>query len=122
MDVADEIKGLYREYWRAERSGNSEAIASFFTTDGRLIPPGQGPLIGRAKIQQYFEGQGSSDVEADLTHIEVAGGLAWVTGLVRWQDDGQLRHLVFLDVWRQEKDGWQIAACMWNSPDGFVLA
>ena len=122
MDVADEIKGLYREYWRAERSGNSEAIASLYTTDARLIPPGQGPLIGRAEIQQYYEGQGSSDVEADLTHIEVVGELAWVTGLVRWQDDGQLRHLVFLDVWRQEKGGWQIAACMWNSPDGFVLA
>ena len=42
MDVADEIKGLYREYWRAERSGNSEAIASLYTTDARLIPPRTG--------------------------------------------------------------------------------
>ena len=78
--------------------------------------------MGRSQIQQYFEGQRNSGVEADLTHIEVAGKLAWVTGFVSWQDDGQLRHLAFLDVWRQEKDGWQIAACMWNSADGFVLA
>jgi uncharacterized protein (TIGR02246 family) len=122
MDVAEDIRGVYRQYWDAEQSGDSEAIASFYTTDARLIPPGRGPLVGRSEIQQYFEGQRSSGVEADLTHIEVAGKLAWVTGFVSWQDDGQLRQLAFLDVWRQEKDGWQIAACMWNSADGFVLA
>ena len=122
MDATEEIRGLYRQYWDAEQSGDSEAIASFYTTDARLIPPGRGPLEGRSEIQQSFEGQGSSGVEADLSHIEVAGDLAWVTGLVRWQDDGRLKHLAFLDVWRREKHGWRIAACMWNSADGFVLA
>jgi len=118
MDVTEDIRGVYRQYWHAKQSGDSEAIASFYTTDARLIAPGRGPLVGRSEIQQYFEGQRSSGVEAGLAHIEVAGKLAWVTGFLRWQDLGQLRHRAFLDVWRQEKDGWQVAACMFaDLPD-----
>lgn len=122
MDAADEIRDLYRKYLDAQRTGDSEAVASLYTNDAKLIPPGQAPLTGRAEIENYYEGQGSSGVEMDLGHIEVAANLAWVTGLGHWDADGQRRHVAFLDVWRREKDGWQIAACMWNSPDGFVLA
>lgn len=122
MDVTEDIRGVYRQYWHAKESGDSEAIASFYTTDAKMIPSGRGPLVGRSEIQQYFESQRTSGFKAGLAHIEVAGKLAWVTGFLSWQDDGQLRHRAFLDVWRQEKDGWQIAACMWNSADGFVLA
>lgn len=122
MDAADEIRDLYRKYLDAQRTGDSEAVASLYTNDAKLIPPGQAPLTGRAEIENYYEGQGSSGVEMDLSHIEVAANLAWVTGLGHWDADGQRRHVAFLDVWRREKDGWQIAACMWNSPDGFVLA
>lgn len=122
MDAADEIRDLYRKYLVAQRTGDSEAVASLYTNDAKLIPPGQAPLTGRAEIENYYEGQGSSGVEMDLGHIEVAANLAWVTGLGHWDADGQRRHVAFLDVWRREKDGWQIAACMWNSPDGFVLA
>ena len=122
MDAADEIRELYRRYFDAERTGDSEAVASFYTNDAKLVPPGQAPLTGRSEIQKYFEGQGSSGAEIDLSHIEVAADLAWATGLFGWDADGQRRHVAFLDVWRREKDGWHIAACMWNSPDGFVLA
>jgi len=126
VDGADEIRALYREYWAAERSGDAEAIATFYTADARLIPPGQEPLVGPAKIRKYFqksfEGLDRSDVEADLGHIELAGDLAWVTGLAHWQDGSQTKHLAFLDVWRREKGSWRLAACSWNSPNGFILS
>ena len=122
MDASEQIRDLYRQYLDAQRTGDSGVVASFYTTDAKLIPPGRVPMTGRAEIQKHYEGQGSSDVEVELSHIEVAGDLAWVTGLGHWDADGQRRHVAFLDVWRRENDAWQIAACMWNSPDGFVLA
>jgi uncharacterized protein (TIGR02246 family) len=126
MDDAEEIRALYRQYWAAERSRDAEAIAAFYTADARLIPPGQGPLIGPTKVRRYFEksfeGLGGSNVEADLSHIEPAGDLAWVAGLAHWQDEDRTRHLAFLDVWRREKGSWRIAACSWNSSDGFLLS
>ena len=121
MNAADEIRDLYRQYLEAQRKGDAEAVASLYTEDAKLIPPGRQPLIGRTAINKYYEGSMSSGVEMDLNHIETEGKLAWVTGLAHWDADGQQRYIAFLDVWRRENEKWRLAGCMWNSPDGFAI-
>ncbi len=121
MSNTDEIRDLYRQYLEAQRKGDSEAVASLYTEDAKLIPPGRQPLIGRTEIGKYFEGSAGSGIELDLNHIEIEGNLAWVTGLAHWDADGHRRYVAILDVCRRENDKWRIAACMWNSPDGFAI-
>jgi len=53
VDAADEIRDLYRKYLDAQRTGDSEAVASLYTNDAKLIPPGQAPLTGRAEIEPF---------------------------------------------------------------------
>ena len=84
MSNTDEIRDLYRQYLEAQRKGDSEAVASLYTEDAKLIPPGRQPLIGRTEIGKYFEGSAGSGIELDLNHIEIEGNLAWVTGLAHW--------------------------------------
>ncbi len=121
MNTTDEIRDLYRQYLEAQRKGDGEAVASFYTEDGMLIPPERQPVRGRAEICKYSEGVASSGVEYDLNHIETGGKLAWVTGMAQWDADGQRRFNFFVDVWRRENGEWRIATCIWNSSDGFAI-
>ena len=122
MSNEDIIRELYRPYLEAQSKGDGEAVASFYTEDAMLIPTERQPMRGRAEIFKYSEGPPSSGVEMDLNHIEIEGKLAWVTGLVHWDADGQRRYTAFVDVWRRENGDWRIAACIWNSSDGFAIA
>jgi ketosteroid isomerase-like protein len=122
MNAPDRIRDMYSRYQKAQRTGSGEAVAALFTADAMLIPPEQLPLKGRADIGGYYEGSVTSGVEMDLSHIEVEGRLAYATGLGHWDADGSRRCIAFLDVWRRENGEWQIAACMWNSPEGFATA
>ena len=121
MKSTDEIRGLYREYVEAERSGDAKAIASFYSADALLIPPEHKPLKGRAEIEKYFEGATNSAVDMEINHIEAEANIAWVAGLFHWTADDQRKNLAFLDVWRQENGEWRLASCMWNSSDGFAI-
>ena len=122
MNTTDEIRDLYRQYLEAQRKGDNEAVVSLYTEDAMLIPPGQQPLKGRAEIRKYNEGSANSGIEMDLNHIEIGEKLAWVTGLIHWDADGQSRFIAFVDVWRRENGEWRIACCTWNSSDGFTIA
>ena len=122
MNSTDHIRGLYRQYLEAERNGDAKTIASFYTEDARLIPPEQMPIQGRAEIHKYFEGITNSAVEMDISHVEIEGNIAWVTGLFSWNANDQRRYLAFLDVWRQANGEWRLAGCMWNSSKGFTIA
>jgi uncharacterized protein (TIGR02246 family) len=117
----DQIRKLYLQYQEAERNGDAKTIASFYTEDALLIPPEQKPIKGRAEIYKYFEGVINSAIGMEISHIKAEGNIAWVTGLFYWDTDDQRRYLAFLDVWRQENEEWRLAACMWNSSDGFTM-
>jgi uncharacterized protein (TIGR02246 family) len=121
MNAADEIRARYHEYLEARRKGDVEAVASFCTEDGIVIPPEQQPVVGRADIRKYIEGSASAEIEIELKHVEVEGKLGWVSGLILWNADGERRATAFVDVWRRENGEWRIAACVWNSADGFAI-
>ena len=122
MSEADEIRDLYHQYVEAQHRGDIEAVASLCTENVLLIPPEQQPLIGRAEIYKLNEGSANSAIELDPTHIEIEGNLAWVTGLIHWDADGQRRSSAFIDVWRRQNGEWRIAACTWNSSNGISIA
>ena len=122
MNAADEIRARYHKYLEARRKGDLEAVASFCTEDGIVIPPEKQPVIGRADIRKYIEGSASAEIEIELKHIEVEEKLGWVSGLIHWDADGERRATAFVDVWRRENGEWRISACVWNSVDGFAIA
>lgn len=69
MSNTDKIRSLYRQYLEAQRKGDAKAVASLYTEDAMLIPPGRQPLIGRAEIRRYNEGSATSGIEMDLKNI-----------------------------------------------------
>ena len=122
MNAADEIRARYRKYLEAKREGDVETVASLCTEDGILIPPERQVVVGRANIRKFIEGSAGAVVEIDIKHIEVEEKLGWVSGLIHWDEDGERRATAFVDVWRRENGEWRIAACAWNSDEGFAIA
>jgi hypothetical protein len=44
--------------WSASVQNGPEAFASFFATDGALLPPDRPPIIGRVRIADWMRAQG----------------------------------------------------------------
>ena len=122
MNAEDEITASYLKYLEAKREGDLETVASLCAEDGIVIPPEQQPVVGRADLRRFNAASASGEIEIDLKHVEVDEKLGWASGLMWWDGDGERRAAAFVDVWRRENGEWRIAACIWNSVDGFVIS
>jgi len=120
MSDADEIKKLYQLYKNALAERNFEKVGAMYTEDGMLMPPDQPPLVGPAQICKHYADSAGGDYEMSLDKIETADKLAWVKGTAHWDENGQNRYVVFVDVWRREEGVWRLAACIANSKEGWT--
>jgi hypothetical protein len=57
----------------------------------------------------------------NLDKIKASDKLAWVKGIAQWDENGQHRNVVFVDVWRKDDGVWLLAAYIANSKEGFTL-
>ena len=120
MSDADEIRKLYQLYTNALAERNFDKVGAMYTEDGMLMPPDQPPLVGPAQICKHYADSAGGDYEMSLDKIETSDKLAWVKGTAHWDEKGQHRYVVFVDVWRREEGVWRLAACIANSKEGFT--
>lgn len=124
--AAAAIEARGAEWERAARAGDGSALASLYTTDAVLLPPGAPPVRGRQEIERVFEAQfsGLDAVEVEFTtdELEVAGDLAYRVGRYEARvrrDAGSVTLRArdkFVEIWRRDDGGgWRIARDIWNS-------
>ena len=98
-------------------SGDAQTAASFFTDDAVALPPGRGPVNGKAAIQQFLGNMTravknlkyvSDDVKPiDETTTREVGSFSFK--MQNNDIDGK-----YLLIWTKVGSDWKISADMWN--------
>lgn len=118
--LAQDVSGAREASGRftaALASGDAQTAASFFTDTAVALPPGRGPVNGKAQIQQFL---------GNMTRA--VKGLKYTTDEVQPIDDNTAREVgsfsfkmqkndvdgKYLLIWTKAGSDWKIAADMWN--------
>ena len=78
------IRELDATVRRHIQAGDAEAmVENYYADDARILPPGNGEVMGRAAIREMWRGlvgSGMVDLVLETTHIETSGDLIVGTG------------------------------------------
>ena len=108
----------------ADNERDLERVLGYYTADAVLMPPSEGPLVGREKIRVRYDDLFAAftpEIKAEIEEACVAGGLGFVRGhnggRLVGRESGAVRHLddVYLMLLRLEADGvWRISHLIWH--------
>jgi uncharacterized protein (TIGR02246 family) len=122
----ERIETAYHQVASAIMSNDAKRIASHYTIDAVISPPGRPELVGRDDIQKdwqdsldHFE---MLEVGASPHEIVVFGDWAFVRGATvitaRSRKDSQKAQnfIKFVEIWQRQTDGsWKIARSLSNT-------
>jgi uncharacterized protein (TIGR02246 family) len=107
----------------ADNRRDLERVLAYYTDDAVLMPPGEGPVVGRANILPRYEALFEAfdpEIQIEVHEACVDGGLGFVRGRnggrllprsageVRRLDDG------FLMLLRASHGAWRISHLIWH--------
>lgn len=112
------------ERWvEAAREENADALATIYTEDAVMLPPGAPPIEGKANIRSLFTGQFVKlDATYNFTTQELVVADKWA---YRWGNyeisaetaDGKKVETKdkFIEIWKKDSEGeWLITRDIWN--------
>jgi uncharacterized protein (TIGR02246 family) len=119
------IEAAYRKVASAIMSNDAERIASHYTFDAVVVPPGRPEISGRDGIQADWqtslENYEMLDVGPSPHEIVVFGDWAFVRGAVVLTARSKTNHqkaqnfIKFVEIWQRQADGsWKIARALSN--------
>jgi ketosteroid isomerase-like protein len=101
---------------KAYNEKDADAMASLYTEDGQLLPPGAGELTGRDAIRAYF----ANDIEKQWAKISIRSDSSGIGGDWAWRSGSwsvETTPIVtgkYAEVWRRTADGWRLHKDIWN--------
>ena len=118
--LAQDVSGVRdasAKFTAALAAGDAQTAGAFFTEDAVALPPGRGPVNGKAQIQQFL---------GNMTRV--VKNLKYTPEDVRPIDDTTAREVgsfsfkmqsndvdgKYLLVWTKVGGEWKVAADMWN--------
>jgi ketosteroid isomerase-like protein len=97
-------------------------VASLYTEDAALYPPGGEPVHGRAAIQTFWQGAIDSGMKIDDLHaveVDAKGDIAGEVGVFTLSVPGEGgvtkvpgRYIV---IWKRSGHTWQLHRDIWNT-------
>jgi uncharacterized protein (TIGR02246 family) len=119
-----ELSQMNRDFVKALNAKDAVAAANCYTEDAVLLPPNEGPVKGRANIQQYWAGAieaGAFDAEVATTATGSDGDLGYELGRLQMKmkmPDGSIavERGKYTELLRREPNGkWLSTMGMWNT-------
>ncbi len=106
----------------AFNAGDGATVASLYTEDAALYPPGGEPVHGRAAIQTFWQGAIDSGMKIDDLHaveVDAKGDIAGEVGVFTLSVPGEGgvtkvpgRYIV---IWKRSGHTWQLHRDIWNT-------
>ena len=116
------IEEVLAEFMAAFNSGDAATMASHYTEDGALFPPGADRVDGRAAIEAFWQGaidSGMTFVELNTIEVDARGDLAAEVGefiLNVPGDDGSTNISgQYIVTWKRTGHTWQLHRDIWNT-------
>ncbi|HYR82488.1 MAG TPA: DUF4440 domain-containing protein [Terriglobia bacterium] len=111
-DYRAEVEKAIRMFEDAAKAKDADAIASLYTENATLLPPGMPPIKGRPKIRDFWKGflEAAADPVVKPAFVEGAGDLVYEIGeyqvtLPKPQGGGTSRQPgKYLVVWKRQSD------------------
>ena len=102
------------------RSGDTAAIADFYTEDGWVMPPGSASAAGKADIRAFWKGlwdSGVREIKLNEGDVESCGDMAVEVSTVELLGkDGQtVDRGKYIVVWKLENGEWKLHRDIFNS-------
>ncbi len=119
-DVREDIASVNRLFEKKFESGDATGMASLYTRDAMLMPPGAPVQQGADAIGGFWKTAMDMGIKtARLNTIEIteAGENAIEVGEYELAGaDGQsVDHGKYLVIWKKEKGNWRLAKDIWNT-------
>jgi len=123
MTARESIESGLAAFCKAFNGGDAAGVATHYTSDAQILPPGASRIDGRQAIQEFWQGFVDANV-ADLTlrsdEIEDFGSQALEVGTVSASAPGEADARVqltgkYVVLWTQDASGaWHIYRDIWN--------
>jgi ketosteroid isomerase-like protein len=103
--------------------GDAAALATMYTSDAFLFPPGEEMVRGNTPIGQFWKNAhdgGVASAKLTTTDVERSGDIAFETGKVELvlRNEGKPDRVAsakYLVVWKRQPDGdWKLHRDIWN--------
>ncbi len=105
----------------AFNAGDGATVASLYTEDAALYPPGGEPVHGRAAIQTFWQGAIDSGMKIDDLHaveVEARGDMAGEVGVFTLSVPGEGGATKvagkYIVIWKRSGHTWQLHRDIWN--------
>jgi len=121
-DARSGIDEALTKFVSALNAGDAGTLASLYTEDAVLLPPGGERVDGRAAIQDFWQGAMDSGLTADTLHaVEVfaEGDTAGEVGVFVLSVPGESEPTKingkYIVIWKRNGDQWQLHRDIWNT-------
>lgn len=113
--------------WQAALNAkDADALADLYTSDTRLMPPGEEMASGRDAARATFSDMIDAGLSGTLTSVEakVIGDTGYNVGVYKLMTGDTLVDTgKFIEIWQRGDDGqWRIANDIWNSDGPVAVA
>ena len=119
QDAKAEVTKASEAYETAYNANDGAALASLYSADAVVMPPGAEPASGGAAIKAMFATPNPAGITMDLEikDLMVSGEVVVETGGWTTTDPAgaHLDHGTYLAVWKKTDGGWKMIRDTWNS-------
>lgn len=129
-DEAPRIRAGTQTWVKLFNSGDAGGVATLYSAEAVLMPPGAPPARGTAAIKEAIAKEIANAKKAGVTfalgsgdEVGISGDLAWHSGAYFVQDKAgkTVEQGKFLETWQKVGGKWRIIRDIWNS-DGAAPA
>lgn len=105
---------VLRDYEKAWRAGDVDALVALFTEDGFVMQPGRPPARGRAAMAAVYRGQGGGDLKLRALAFAEGDVVSYIIGAYGYGDAPGDMGKFTLTLRREPGGRWMIASDMDN--------
>ncbi len=118
--LRDRIAAQNTKFMQAAERGDAAALATLYTDDAWLLPPGADMLRGRAAIQEFWNSRFQRIAAVQLTTTDLSaigedGAREIGAALITLKGQEQPLTGKYIVVWKLTGGEWKLEADMWNS-------
>ena len=119
-DSTDAIMAANKRFMDAFNNGDTEGVASLYTDEGQILPPGNDVITGKVGVQGFWQSlveMGIKSVKLETLELNEHTDTAVEVGkYTLGGEDGQvLDQGKYIVIWKQEDGQWKLHRDIFNT-------
>jgi ketosteroid isomerase-like protein len=114
VELPESFDRVLRDYERAWRTRDVDALVALFTSDGFVLQPGRPAVRGHAALRERYAGQGGGALRLRALSYATSGRIGYIIGAYGYDDAAGDMGKFTLTLRRAANGRWLIASDMDN--------